>query len=166
MFPRSNAEHIPWSEGGRGGGGGKKRRLGGAGHKGWSYLRCHLLACALAASPLHHVHHCKQANNNSANEGAASSRDPAVKKKTKKKTFVFTVHFNNVYHFYLYRQKGKKERGVRDGWRRVGAGGCGRIYMDHCLGTGQVFMARVTHRMQRCHHSYLWPDIPSRHIIL
>lgn len=42
-----------------------------------------------------------------------------------KKTFVFTVHFNNISHFYLCRQK--KERKKKSYIR---------IYMNHCLRTG------------------------------
>lgn len=107
MFLQSNAEHIPRLQGGKKHErkGGEEEKGGGGRHKGPSYFLCHLLASTFTAIPLHHVKDCKQANNNSASETTVRERHilscsgglSAANKE--EKTFVFTVHLNNIYPF-------------------------------------------------------------------
>lgn len=106
MFLQSNAEHIPPFAGKKHekrGREGEKR--GGGRHKGSSYFLCHLLASTFTAFPLHHVKDCKQANNNSASETTVRERHIVLlwrslyRQLRRKKTFVFTVHLNNIYLF-------------------------------------------------------------------
>lgn len=83
----------------------KRRKEEGGRHKGLSYFLCHLLARTFAAFPLHHVKDCKQANNNSTSETTEREQHIVLLWRSvdlqlrRKKTFVFTVHLNNIYLF-------------------------------------------------------------------
>lgn len=109
MFLQSNAEHIPPFAGKKQEkkGGEKGRKEEGGRHKGSSYFLCHLLASTFTAFPLHHVKDCKQANNNSASETTVRERHTVLlwrslyRQLRRKKTFVFTVHLNKIYFFFV-----------------------------------------------------------------
>lgn len=146
MFLQSNAEHIPSFEGG-GEEVGERKEEG-------DDIKDRLIFCAICwlvlSLPSHYIMSeivNKQITTAHQRARRGSSTPSFSGGLSGKKTFVFTVHFNNISHFYLYRQKERKKKELHEdlyeplspNWPSI----YGTCHSQDAEVPSQLFMARL-----------------------